>query len=345
LQTNTKKALQFIGSLTLGCVILYIAARKLKGPDISWSEYGATIADGFIQTNYWWIGLSCVIALISHLSRSLRWRMLITPLGKTPKVKNTFFAIMIAYLVNLAIPRGGEVARCGVISQYEKVPFQKLLGTAVADRLFDLIVLVLMLFLGLLFAWQAVSNTVLEPLIEKLKNFAADKGLYIIIGIVVLTIATYLIIKLIKKSKFWDKIKNVLVGFKEGFVSVKKLDKPWLFILHTIIIWVCYLLMIYVCFKGFPPTAHLGLVAALVTLVLASFGMVVPSPGGAGTFQIGVIAAIVGIYGVDKDAGASFSLIVFIAQQGLVIVVGLLSFVLLPLLNKKTRNEQVAANQ
>jgi len=344
LNSNLKKFLQFIGSFALGGTILFIAAYALKGKEIGWPEYGNTIADGFKQTNYWWIGLSCVIALISHFSRSLRWRMLISPLGKTPKIKNTFFAIMIAYLVNLAIPRGGEIARCGIISGTSKVPFQKLLGTAVADRIFDLIVLVLMLFIGLLFAWQAVSATVLEPLIDKAKNFASDKGLLIGIALVAIVVATYFLVKIIKKSKFWDKIKNVLAGFKEGFISVKKLDKPWLFILHTVIIWVCYMLMIYVCFKGFPPTQHLGLTAALVTLVLASFGMVVPSPGGAGTFQIGVIAAIVGIYGVDKDAGASFSLIVFIAQQGLVIVVGLISFILLPLLNKKTNNEATAIN-
>ncbi len=329
---NILKILIFV---SIGVFLFWLVYRK---QDIG------EIKEALLQADLKWVILSLFFGLLSHLSRAIRWKILIKPLGYNPKIKNLFFSVMVMYLVNHAIPRSGEIVRCGIVDRYEKIPFNKLLGTVIAERVVDVIVLAILTFIVLITQYSVIvdfvnNNPQIIGNISKLFN-----SIPLIIGILFLGIAILVVLfvfrKKIRKTNFYKKIEETLKGFVTGFKTVISLKENKIaFILHTIFIWAMYFIMIYTVFMCFEETRSLSIMTGLTIFVITAYGIVVPSPGGIGTWHFIAIETLF-IYGVPKDpTGNTFAIVAHESQMIMLVVVGLISLILLPILNNKIQKK------
>lgn len=292
----------------------------------------------FRSVHIGWIFLSIGIYLLSNLSRAMRWIMLVEPLGKKMGVRNTFMAVMVSYLANTLLPRAGEVAQCGVLSRYEGVGMDKLLGTITVSRILDVLCLATVVGLMFLFefdkVWGFFAGNELTQGTDGAGNSLWILAAIAIAGLAALGAVIWQREKLMRFGIF-KKIYGLLLGFWEGIISVRKLKNVPLFIFHTIFIWTCYFLMHYVAFFAFDPIAGLPPEAGLTIFVFGSLGMVIPVPGGMGAYQYLVALALTTFYGVMQAEAFSAGNILFWPIFITNISLGFLSFVLFPILNKK----------
>lgn len=319
------KVLKNLLFLAIGIGIFYLLFKSLK---VEPSE----IADGFRETKYFWIFTSIFFAILSQVSRALRWRMLMRPMGYNPDFTNTFLSIFIMYLVNLAIPRAGEVARCSVLTKYNKVPFTKLVGTVIVERLADTLMLAL---LGvIILAWNfdfVLSFIEKNPMdLEKFSNYLTP--MYILLAIAVLIVVIIAFWFLLKKYK--EKIIDLKNQFIEGITTIKKLDQVWAFIGHTCFIFLMWLVMLYVVFLAYEPTAHLTIRIAMVTFLMGGLAMLFPIQGGIGPWHFMVIQALVQ-YGVAEKQAGVFSIIAHTTTNLVYIILGAVAFIILLIVNNR----------
>ncbi len=288
------------------------------------------------KVNYFWVFISLVIGLFSHVSRTVRWQIMIEPVSHKPRFSNTFFAIMIGYLMNLALPRMGEISRCGVLSRYEKISFPKLLGTVVAERAIDVISLLILLLIVIFSQFNKLNLFLQEhPEIQtKISHVFASPFLWATVLILIVIILLFR--RKIKSTGMFQKVVNILYRFKEGLISIKTIKQKGWFIFHSIAIWLAYYLMLYVIFFSFDFTEHLSPIAGLTTFVLASFGMVAPVQGGIGAWHFMAKEALA-LYGVANENGIIFAFVAHTSMTLMIIVVGLLSLLILPFINNKTK--------
>lgn len=320
------RILKFLAFFTLGAFIFWLI---YKDQDI---ERIKSVLKN--DVNYFWIVISLVIGLFSHISRTMRWGLMIKPIGHKPRFINTFLAVMIGYLMNLAFPRMGEISRCGVLARYEKISFTKLFGTVVAERAVDMISLLILLAIVIFSQFgQMLDFLHRNPEIETQIQSVFTSPI-LIIGFVALIIAAYVFRRTLKHTVFYRKLKEVILKFKEGFISIKSIDKKGWFVFHSIAIWTLYYLMLYVVFFAFDFTANLGAIVGLTTFVLASFGMVAPVQGGIGAWHFMAIEALA-IYGVAKSNGMIFAFVAHASMTGMILVVGIISVLILPFINQR----------
>jgi len=330
------KILRFLVFFSIGILLFWLVYKDqpVKG-----------IITALQKANYFWIILSLFLSLMSHLSRAIRWNILIDSMGYKPRLMNTFFAVLIMYLSNTAIPRSGEITRCGIIKKYEDIPFSKLLGTVVIERIIDFI----MLFILLLIVLFTQFNVFIEffknnPGFDKKFAFLRElDNLIILLIFSVLFFSVLFIFRTrMKNTLFYIKFKELIQNFIEGLKTIKTLERKWQFIAHSFLIWTLYFIMIYLTFWSFEFTAHLPILTGLTVFVMASIGFVAPSPGGIGTWHFMVIETLV-IYGIAKDPDANaYALVVHGSSTLFLIIVGLISLMLIPILNKnKSKAEKL----
>lgn len=325
-----KNALKFLLFLGIGIGLVYLIVSKITPAD--WKN----IKTAAVNANYLWIVISVVLGVFSHLVRAARWRMLIEPIDKKPGMANTFAAVMIGYLANYAVPRLGEVSRCGVLARYEKISFAGLVGTVVVERIIDLLFMLLFFLLMLLLSFSKVygivktkATTILESKWDSLKHV----NLFILIAIVVVVIGgIWFLYK--KRDSLFGFAKKFIANFSGGIKSVGNLKKPILFWSYSLAIWILYLFSMYVCFFSFSETAHLSLSDTLVVFVFATFGVIAPVPGGIGAYQWLVISVLTHIYFISQTTAFTLAWIMWGSQLILILTVGLISLVVLPLINK-----------
>ncbi len=282
------------------------------------------------------------LGLLSHVSRAFRWRLLLNPLGYKPRKKTLFFSVMIMYLTNLAIPRSGEIVRCTFTGKYEKIPFTTLLGTVVTERIIDFIILIILTIIVVISQFSVVAdfvstNEAIQQTLQKITNSAGILIAIFVVGVILLALL-FIFRKKIAKTKIYKKFQKLIDDFVAGIKSVASLEKKWLFIGHSIFIWTMYFVMIYVAFWAFDFTSHFGIMIGLTAFVMASYGMVFPSPGGIGSWHFMVINTLF-IYGLDKTLGSAFAFGAHESQLAMLIVVGLISFVAMSLV--KPKNSQI----
>ncbi|MFV0378882.1 MAG: lysylphosphatidylglycerol synthase transmembrane domain-containing protein [Mangrovibacterium sp.] len=286
------------------------------------------------DVNYFWIWVSLVLGLLSHISRTIRWRIMIEPLGQRPRLLNTFLAVMVGYLMNLVVPRMGEISRCGVLSRYEKISFTKLVGTVVTERIVDVLMMLLLTAIVVLTQFGKIvqflkNNPGIKSKLEQLSLSPAT--LLILVTCFVLLV---LFRHKIKRSGLFRKLNNVLHKFGEGLRTIRTMKHKTAFIFHTIFIWLMYYLMLYAVFFCFDFTSNLGAMAALTTFVLGSYGMVAPVQGGIGAWHFMVIQALV-VYGIDKSDGVVFAFLAHSSMTAMLIVMGLVALMILPFVNRR----------
>ena len=297
----------------------------------------AKVADDFRTVKPFWILLVVLAFLISNVSRALRWQMLIKPMGYATTLGNTFWPVMAGYFANLALPRMGEVVRAGLFSRYENVPLEKSLGTIVTDRAMDVLCLLAVMGLAFVLEFDILWNYVRENAFGEASADSPEKSNTLLWVVLAVMLAVAVVVFVFRK-KIFAKLKEILSGFAEGLLTIRKLDNIALFLFHTLVIWLMYYLMTYLCFFAFEPTAMLNHASSLPVIGLAIFvfgslGMVIPSPGGMGSYQFLVTEGLM-IYGLANSDAFSFSLIIFVTITVCNIVFGALAFVVLPILNR-----------
>lgn len=327
--------LKFLFFLGIGILLIWLAVRNLTEND------KASIKEAFAQANYFWIVLSMFLSFLSHLVRAMRWKILIQPLGFNPKLSNTFFAVMVGYLANFALPRLGEVSRCGILTKYEKIPFTEAFGTVIAERAIDLLCLILVFFATLFFQferlWGMTNEKIVSPLSSKLSALKHNNLFVLGFAVVILAIIVLIFI-LRKKSKgvFIKKMKDIVLGFWEGLKSVKNIKRPYLFVLHTALIWFLYTALLYVGFFCFKETSQLGIGAALAIMLFGSLGIIFV-PGGTGAYQALVTETLTSVYKISFTFAFAFSWLIWTSQFILILLLGAISLILLPILNKEMK--------
>lgn len=323
------KAVQLILFVGFGILLLYLVYANQRG-ELSNAAYFKEISDDLKSAKLGWIIVSLLIYMLSNVIRALRWQMLFKPMNYTVSFANAFFSTMVGYMVNLGLPRAGEVAKIAALARNENIPVEKVAGTIVVDRTLDVICLLGMILLGIALEYDAIVD------------FLRQEGRFDfrILGLLIFPLIGFLwFMKIRKTSKIGiiKKINGLFLGFADGIMSVFRMNNKWLFIVYSVLIWLCYYLMTYVVFFSYPPTAHLAPSAGLVVFVFGALGMVIPSPGGAGTYHY-LIAKGLGLYGVTS--GFVLANIIFIPIQVLCnIGFGILAYAVLPSLKKNNESK------
>jgi len=312
------------------------ACNALAKPECS---LAGKVADDFRTVKLFWIFIVVLAFLVSNVSRALRWQMLVKPMGYATTFANTFWPIMAGYFANLALPRMGEVVRAGLFSRYENVPIEKAFGTIVTDRIMDVLCLLAMMALAFVLEFDILWKYVSENAFGEATENGGEKS-YTVIWIGLGVMLAVAIVSFIFRKKIFAKLKQILTGFGEGLLTIRKLDRVGMFLFHTATIWLMYYLMTYLCFFAFEPTATLTHATSLPVIGLAIFvfgslGMVIPSPGGMGSYQFLVTEGLM-IYGLANSDAFSFSLIIFVTITVCNIIFGILAFIILPILNRKS---------
>lgn len=290
------------------------------------------------EMNVWWLFASLVPITLSHILRGLRWLITLEPLGYRPKKGDCIDSIFIAYAANVVVPRVGEVSRCAVLTKYDKIPFSKSLGTLVAERLVDMLLVLIFVCVMLLTQLEVFMSLFAQTGTNEAsfaQLFTSPKT-YLVLGGVI-AVGTLLWLWL-KKTAFYAKIKQTIRGFIDGLLSLKTMHRKGLFLLCTIGIWVGYFLEFYLAFFCFPFTAELSVVQALVIFAAISLAIVIPTPNGAGPWHF-VVISMMTLYGVSQTGASSFALIVHTFQTLGVMLLGAYGWVALQLRNKKINRQ------
>ena len=288
------------------------------------------------HANYWLVIPVVIMALLSHLSRSMRWKLLLEQLGYHPKLKNLFTVTMVGYLANSAVPRLGEILKCTFLARYEKLKVDRLVGTILVERTFDIICYLLFIGITLLMQMGLIGrflSTEFSPK-EGIAHMPIWEKASIWIGaIILLVLVLKFLFRKFPENKMVISIKKFFAGMAEGFSTINHLKKRKLFFAHTLFIWAMYLLQIYVGFHAMEGTYHLTLKAACSVLVMATLAMII-TPGGIGSFPWLIMKTLT-IYSIAEPVGKALGWLIWGISTGIVIVVGFSCLVILPLINKK----------
>lgn len=326
---NAKAIIQLILSLGLGIGLVYWFVSQLS------PEQRTETLNAFRRADYKWLLLIPLIGLWSNYHRTQRWRQLLKASGYTPGFFNTFFSVMIMYFANLAIPRLGEVLRCTILSKNEHVPVEKSIGTMVVERLFD--VIFLFGIGGVLFI--AEGKRMYDFFIQNIFGKKEDSGEANVIGILVPAALVVLIftgsIYIVRKhgiARLTTLIKEKFTGLYYSLLSVKDVDKPWLFIWHTMAMWFCYLMMSFVAFQALPETSGLSIWAGLACLFFGAFA-VAATPGGIGVYPL-LIRSTLALYGINEIIGGAYGTLTWALQTAGALGGGLFALVAINIFNK-----------
>ena len=314
---STKKInLKNLLPIFIGVFCIYYSFK-----DISFSEF----KEYFTKINYLWVFIGIFIGALSHISRSYRWKFLIEPLGYKLGFINSVLTVFSAYLINYTIPRAGDIARGTMISKYENIPFEKAIGTIVAERAVDVISILVIIMIGLIIEFDKISN--------KLTDFLEQSDFSTLLwsSLIVLFIVTSLYL-IIKRFKFYKKIKLFLTGLIDGVTIIFRMKKRNQFIFHSVFIWVMYVLMFYFTSKAFVGLNQVSFFELMISFTLAALSIMF-SNGGIGIYPLAVEESL-GWYGVQSTIGLAFGWVMWLSQTLMVVIFGGLSLFILPFINR-----------
>lgn len=310
--------LSIILPLILGVFLVIYVFRQYTPEQVD------SLKNSFRTADYLYVWISLIIGFTGFWARAYRWKYTLAHVGHTAPFAIKFSAVCITYVMNMLIPRSGEVSRAVVLNKYAGVPFDKALGTIISERIVDLILLVL-----------AIATTVLLQY-DEVKAYLADipfRELLFYGTIASILFISSVLFFIYSKLSWVQKIRIKVSGLAEGAVSVFTMPNKWPFLLLSIYIWFSYVLMFYVTIFALPETSGLGFGSVATAFVIGSI-VITFTNGGTGFFPV-AIAQILTIYNVPETAGFAFGSIVWASQTAQILVLGGLSFLLLPLLYKR----------
>ena len=323
-----KKIVQYAVSLFAASLLIYLLFK-----DVDLTMLWKSIAGA----NYWWVGGSAILAFLAHWSRAYRWKLMLEPMGFDPSVTKTTVSVLIGYITNLVLPRAGELARSATLSRLHGVPFEKSFGATVAERLIDVLVLLLLIGLNLLLEFSRLSGLFGDLLGEKFSN-------PMLLGAIALAGLGFLWFlwrmwtrnqQRLLKIGLVNKVHSFILGLLDGFLAVKNLKSFWPFLFHTVFIWTMYFCMTWMLCQALSETTFLSPLAVLTILVMGTIGMAAPTIGGIGSYHY-LVGKIVTLYGLDAQQGITLATFLH-TMQGVVFVIlfGLGAFVVSFFLKRK----------
>ncbi len=312
---KNKLSLKTFLPISIGLFCIYYSFK-----DISFLDF----KELFIGIDYKWILLGLLLGALSHISRSYRWKFLVDPLGYKLGLKNSILSVFAAYLINYTIPRAGDVARASIISNYEKIPFEKLIGTIIAERIVDMICISVLILISLLYEFERISEKIIS-LLSSIKI-----GSLLILFITILLII-FLIFMILKRFDFHKKFSNFLTGIKSGLTVITRMDRKFAFIAHSIFIWMMYVFMFYVTSFAFSDLHGTNFFHLLISFTLAALSIMF-SNGGIGIYPLAVEESLFW-YGIEAVNGLAFGWVMWLSQTIMVIIFGGLSLFILPFIN------------
>lgn len=332
------KIIKYLLSIFLTIIIIYFLFKH---------QDPIALVNELKKVDFNWIVLSMIFGALAYVSRGLRWKIMLEAIDYKTSNINNIAAVSIGYFTNLFVPRAGEITRCTALNQKEKIPLNKLFGTIIVERVIDFMALIFLLLFTIISQHKIIKDFYLA--IKHQNSETNSKILLFFASFITLILIIFLLKKQIKKLSFYDKIKQFIDGLKEGFKSVGNIKNKTHFWIHTFIIWLMYFLMTYVCFFSMSETNHLSLIDGVFILVLGGIGMVIPTPGGIGSYHaivmIGLAVLGVGYISFGSESTSAnpaliFPTIVHIAQTLVAIIMGVISLLILFIFNNKTTNEQ-----
>jgi uncharacterized protein (TIRG00374 family) len=302
---------------------------------ISTLDFSQVIATLKKDVNYWIIALSLPFGLFGQIMRAFRWDLLIRPLGYHPRKSNLIYSVLGNYGVNLAFLRLGEVWRCTMINRYEKIPFTKLIGTMIIDRVSDTITVALIIIVAFILNVPYFESFFAQHPETYAKFYEIFSSVWFYTGIAVTGIAVWFCFWKFKEHPVIKKINQFLFNVWEGIRTIGRMKNNWLFIFYTLLIWLSYFLYFYICFYAFPFTENLGWNCGLIAFGMGSIAMGVPVQGGVGAWQVMIMAALMG-FGIAKDDAGAFAFCVWTIQSLIFTAIyGLFGVMALPIANRK----------
>lgn len=332
--------LQYLFFLGLGILFVWLSVRKIEASQ--WTDIKAALERAklllFVPV--------ILMLLLSHYSRALRWKILMEPLGYKPSTFNTFAAVMIGYLVNAGVPRLGEVVKCTLLSRYEKVRADKLVGTIVMERAVDVVCLGVVFVASLFLQSEIIGDFVSSLFGNFFKNKAGQTSPQKIVlyagALLVLIGLGYFLLKRFGHIDAVGKVRTVVNGVLHGLASIRFIKHKGWFVFHTVLIWSLYLLSTTVGIYALRETAHLGLLGGLTTLAVGSVGMVI-TPGGIGAYPL-LVAQLMKVYGLDQATiGNALGWLLWTAQTLIILVGGLVLAALFSFYNKNKKPNEARA--
>ena len=312
-----KSYIKILLPISIGIFCIFFSFRNISFTDFT--KY-------FFEINYLWVFVGIFLGALSHISRSYRWKYLIEPLGYKLGFINSVLAVFSAYLINYTIPRAGDIARATMISKYEKIPLDKTLGTIVAERAVDVICILTIIATGLIFEFNRIS----EKLISLIENTEISV-IIIYTGVIILIL--FVSNRVLRKSKYYKSILNFFSGIIEGLTIIFKMKKRVPFILHSIFIWLMYILMFWATSMAFFELHEVAFYQFMISFTLAAISIML-SNGGIGIYPLAVEESL-GWYGVQSTTGLAFGWVSWLSQTMMVIIFGGLSLFILPFINRK----------
>ena len=319
MKKQIRKWLTVLVPLLIGIGIIYYQYTTLTAEEID------KIKISFEKANYYYILLSLIIACVGYWSRAYRWKFALNHLGYETKFSNNFFTVCVSYLVNLTVPRSGEISRAALLKKYENVPFDKAFGTIVAERIVDLLIFFLFVFIGFVSQFDKIYQFLLSENVSfQSLIITAIVGVFLFFG--------FILIWIYAEWQIILKLKKKLSGLVEGITTVYKMKDKWNYIFHSFFIWFSYLMMFYVAVFALPETSEINFDIVIMGFIFGSLAVGF-SNGGLGAYPFS-IALIFSLYGITKDVGTAFGWLVWTSQTILTIILGLISYVLLPVFNR-----------
>ena len=312
-----KSYIKILLPISIGIFCIFFSFRNIGFTDFT--KY-------FYEINYLWVFVGIFLGALSHISRSYRWKYLIEPLGYKLGFINSVLAVFSAYLINYTIPRAGDIARATMISKYEKIPLDKTLGTIVAERAVDVICILTIIATGLIFEFNRIS----EKLISLIENTEISV-IIMYVGVIILIL--FVSNRVLRKSKYYKSILNFFSGIIEGLTIIFKMEKRVPFILHSIFIWLMYILMFWATSMAFFELHEVAFYQFMISFTLAAISIML-SNGGIGIYPLAVEESL-GWYGVQSTTGLAFGWVSWLSQTMMVIIFGGLSLFILPFINRK----------
>lgn len=313
-----KSILRVLLFLFIGGFLLYLALRNINIENL-WKD--------ILRAKYEYVLISMLLGYAAMISRGIRWNYLLEPMGYKVPVWKAIHSITIGYLANAAMPRAGEVIRCTSLHQVTKVPVNRLVGTVVAERVVDMLMLVLSLVISLGFNMSKISAFYDETFTasDQIGKGSSTKWL-VYISLTVVLLVLYIFRGKLMNLPFMSKIRDLWSGFKEGILSVMNTPRRIPFLLHTLFIWLCYYLMVHIVIFALPSTRSLSPADTLFIMIVAGLGMLVPSPAGIGSYHYAVVTGM-GILGISSDTGMAFATLVHSGQFIMTLITGFIGLI------------------
>lgn len=329
MSSHLKSFAQYAIILSITFILIWISLRGLQGEN-KW-DY---LLQAWHEADKRWLWAMAALTLVSHLVRAERWRMLMKSSGHHSKLNHSFYSLMVGYLVNLAIPRGGELSRCYNLYKLDNTPVNTSFGTVVVERIVDLICLLTLIIISFLVESEKLFEFIETlPINSSYQNSGLAILMYVLGGVLLMVLVLIYILK--RNQKVRDFISKAWNGFRIGLMSIFRMQHTSLFILYSLTIWFLYFLMSYAVLKAFPSTSELGFDAVLSLFAIGSIAMAVPLPGGTGSYHVLVPQGLVFLHHIPLNDAVAFTFIFHGWQTAIMIVAGAVSLLITSYLVKK----------